>query len=192
MVADQLYSMVHVPRLKDKNAAELFLGFRIGTVGRAVVRFSVVVEPGKAEVVPAGMQKAVATGSLDARHVLLSGVAGGDGRGRQGTTGRPRASRTRPREDASPPAVPPASASVTTPAPPRNRKTPARLSSPGPDRLRLTNTHALILKRRIKRGYDPLYLRAGLQEAISKPLQRDFQLYRKNVNVNINIKIQNR
>jgi hypothetical protein len=34
MLADQLYSMVHVPRLKDKNAAELFLGFRIGTAGR--------------------------------------------------------------------------------------------------------------------------------------------------------------
>src|SRR5882724_4942685 len=34
MPADQLYSMVHVPRLKDKNAADLFLGFRIGTVGR--------------------------------------------------------------------------------------------------------------------------------------------------------------
>src|SRR6516164_4506322 len=25
--------MIHVPRLKDENAAELFLGFRIGTVG---------------------------------------------------------------------------------------------------------------------------------------------------------------
>src|SRR5271155_5720941 len=34
MLADQLYGMVHVPRLKDQNAAELFLGFRIGTVGR--------------------------------------------------------------------------------------------------------------------------------------------------------------
>ena len=34
MVRHELYSMIHVPRLKDKNAAELFLGFRIGTVGR--------------------------------------------------------------------------------------------------------------------------------------------------------------
>src|ERR1700677_3174683 len=33
MLADQLHSMVHVPRLKDKNAADLFLGFGIGTVG---------------------------------------------------------------------------------------------------------------------------------------------------------------
>src|SRR5215470_7583324 len=33
MLAHELYSMIHVPRLKDKNAAELFLGFRIGTVG---------------------------------------------------------------------------------------------------------------------------------------------------------------
>src|SRR5216684_7622133 len=32
MLADELYSMIHVPRLKDENAAELFLGFRIGTV----------------------------------------------------------------------------------------------------------------------------------------------------------------
>src|SRR5262249_25437443 len=29
----ELNSMIHVPRLKDENAAELFLGFRIGTVG---------------------------------------------------------------------------------------------------------------------------------------------------------------
>src|SRR5262245_20986485 len=34
MLADELYSMIHVPRLKDENAAELFLGFRIGAVGR--------------------------------------------------------------------------------------------------------------------------------------------------------------
>src|SRR6185369_8404050 len=34
MLADELYSMIHVPRLQDENAAELFLGFRIGTVGR--------------------------------------------------------------------------------------------------------------------------------------------------------------
>ena len=39
MLADQLYSMVHVPRLKDKNAAELFLGFRIGTVGGCTLPF---------------------------------------------------------------------------------------------------------------------------------------------------------
>src|SRR5215472_9066338 len=32
MVRHELYSMIHVPRLKDENAAELFLGFRIGTV----------------------------------------------------------------------------------------------------------------------------------------------------------------
>src|SRR5215472_3548083 len=34
MLADELYSMIHVPRLKDENAAGLFLGFRIGAVGR--------------------------------------------------------------------------------------------------------------------------------------------------------------
>src|SRR6516164_4859177 len=33
MLPDELYSMIHVPRLKDENAAELFLGFRVGTVG---------------------------------------------------------------------------------------------------------------------------------------------------------------
>src|SRR5215472_11318645 len=33
MLADELYSMIHVPRLKDEYAAELFLGFRVGTVG---------------------------------------------------------------------------------------------------------------------------------------------------------------
>src|SRR6478672_5201916 len=32
MLRDELYSMIHVPRLEDENAAELFLGFRIGTV----------------------------------------------------------------------------------------------------------------------------------------------------------------
>src|SRR5262244_1270702 len=32
--ADELYSMIHVPRLKDENAAELFFGFRIGTICR--------------------------------------------------------------------------------------------------------------------------------------------------------------
>src|ERR1700757_3728878 len=32
MLRNELYSMIHVPRLKDENAAELFLGFRIGTV----------------------------------------------------------------------------------------------------------------------------------------------------------------
>jgi undecaprenyl pyrophosphate phosphatase UppP len=32
MLADMLYSMIHVPRLKDENAAELFLDFRVGTV----------------------------------------------------------------------------------------------------------------------------------------------------------------
>src|SRR4030095_13414134 len=34
MLRHELYSMIHVPRLKDENAAELFLGFRIGTVRR--------------------------------------------------------------------------------------------------------------------------------------------------------------
>src|SRR5947208_593820 len=34
MLADELYSMIHVPRLKDENAAELFLGFRIRTICR--------------------------------------------------------------------------------------------------------------------------------------------------------------
>src|ERR1700741_3376792 len=34
MLRNELYSMIHVPRLKDENAAELFLGFRIGTVHR--------------------------------------------------------------------------------------------------------------------------------------------------------------
>src|SRR5271157_5648579 len=33
MLRHELYSMIHVPRLKDENAAELFLGLRIGTVG---------------------------------------------------------------------------------------------------------------------------------------------------------------
>src|SRR6516165_4914225 len=33
MLADELYSMIHVPRFKDENAAELFLGFGVGTVG---------------------------------------------------------------------------------------------------------------------------------------------------------------
>jgi len=34
MLRHEVYSMIHVPRLKDENAAELFLGFRIGTVRR--------------------------------------------------------------------------------------------------------------------------------------------------------------
>src|SRR3984957_13357958 len=34
MLADELYSMIHVPRLNHKNAAELFFGFGIGTVRR--------------------------------------------------------------------------------------------------------------------------------------------------------------
>src|SRR5579864_1254958 len=34
MLADDLHGMIHVPRLKDENAAELFLGFGIGAVGR--------------------------------------------------------------------------------------------------------------------------------------------------------------
>src|SRR5262245_15814673 len=34
MLADELYSMIHVPRFKDENAAELFLGFGIGTICR--------------------------------------------------------------------------------------------------------------------------------------------------------------
>src|SRR5580698_6283643 len=33
MLADELYGMIHVPRLKDENAAELFFGFGIGSVG---------------------------------------------------------------------------------------------------------------------------------------------------------------
>jgi hypothetical protein len=33
MLADELYSVIHVPRLKDENAAELFLRFRLGAVG---------------------------------------------------------------------------------------------------------------------------------------------------------------
>src|SRR5689334_11140648 len=33
MLRHELYRMIHVPRLEDENAAELFLGFRIGTVG---------------------------------------------------------------------------------------------------------------------------------------------------------------
>src|SRR5260370_19300148 len=34
MLRHELYSMIHVPRLKDENAAELLLGFGIGAVGR--------------------------------------------------------------------------------------------------------------------------------------------------------------
>ena len=34
MLRHELYSMIHVPRLKHAKAAELLLGFRIGTVGR--------------------------------------------------------------------------------------------------------------------------------------------------------------
>ena len=34
MLRHELYSLIHVPRLKDENAAELFFGFGIGTVGR--------------------------------------------------------------------------------------------------------------------------------------------------------------
>src|SRR2546423_6608997 len=34
MLRDELYSMIHVSRLKDENAAELLFGFRVGTVGR--------------------------------------------------------------------------------------------------------------------------------------------------------------
>src|SRR5215471_11241192 len=33
MLRHELHSMIHVPRFKDENAAELFLGFRVGTVG---------------------------------------------------------------------------------------------------------------------------------------------------------------
>src|ERR1051326_2426762 len=33
MLRHELHSMIHVPRLKDENAAELFLGFRVGAVG---------------------------------------------------------------------------------------------------------------------------------------------------------------
>src|SRR5215472_10759494 len=33
MLANELYSMIHVPRLKHENATELFLGFRVWTVG---------------------------------------------------------------------------------------------------------------------------------------------------------------
>src|ERR1700691_2065932 len=32
MLRHELHGMIHVPRLKDENAAELFLGFRIGSV----------------------------------------------------------------------------------------------------------------------------------------------------------------
>src|SRR6516162_3913323 len=32
MLRHELYSMIHVPRLKDEYAADVFLGFRIGTV----------------------------------------------------------------------------------------------------------------------------------------------------------------
>jgi hypothetical protein len=34
MLADELYSMIHIPRLKDENAVELFFGFGLGAVGR--------------------------------------------------------------------------------------------------------------------------------------------------------------
>ena len=34
MLAHELYSMIHVPRLQDENAAELFFGFGKGAVGR--------------------------------------------------------------------------------------------------------------------------------------------------------------
>ena len=34
MLRHELYSMIQVPRLKDENAAELFHGFRVGTVRR--------------------------------------------------------------------------------------------------------------------------------------------------------------
>src|SRR5262249_19966927 len=33
MLRNELYRMIHVPRLEDENTAELFLGFRVGTVG---------------------------------------------------------------------------------------------------------------------------------------------------------------
>src|ERR1700722_7472117 len=33
MLRHELYSLIHVPRFKDENATELFLGLRIGTVG---------------------------------------------------------------------------------------------------------------------------------------------------------------
>src|SRR5258708_16213810 len=33
MLADELYSMIHVPRLTDLNAAELFLGFALLSIG---------------------------------------------------------------------------------------------------------------------------------------------------------------
>ena len=32
MLRHELGSMIHVPRLKDEKAAELFLGFRVGAV----------------------------------------------------------------------------------------------------------------------------------------------------------------
>src|SRR5215475_3920842 len=34
MLRHELYSMIHVPRLKDENAAKLFFGFGKGAVGR--------------------------------------------------------------------------------------------------------------------------------------------------------------
>src|SRR5215467_7182923 len=33
MLRHELQRMIHVPRLKDENPADLFLGFRVGTVG---------------------------------------------------------------------------------------------------------------------------------------------------------------
>src|SRR5262249_52942887 len=45
MLRHELHSMIHVSRLKDENAAELFLGFRIRTIGR--YRFAVL--PGQSQ-----------------------------------------------------------------------------------------------------------------------------------------------
>ena len=45
MLCHELHGIIHVPRFKDENAAELFLGFRIRTVGRD--RFAV--HPGQSQ-----------------------------------------------------------------------------------------------------------------------------------------------
>jgi hypothetical protein len=36
MLRHELHSMIHVPRLKDENTAELFLGFRMKNVSTSV------------------------------------------------------------------------------------------------------------------------------------------------------------
>ena len=49
MLRDKLNDMIEVSRLKDVNASELFLGFRIGAIGRrdfAVFQFRVIAVSG--------------------------------------------------------------------------------------------------------------------------------------------------